>query len=95
MNLFKIPEEYREDVMKLAVMTKDRSSVLIEVEELYSSLHQRVSDRIQDERLNAWLDSQELEFDTLVNSAIGNFKAAICLDSWITGCRIEAKRKEA
>ena len=93
MNLFQIPDQFIEDVRRLADMTEDRSSVVSEVEELYGSLFERISDAVQDEELNKWLDEEFEELDPIVNRAVGNLKSAMFLDIWVKACKIENKQK--
>ena len=93
MNLFQIPDQFIEDVRRLADMTEDRSSVVSEVEELYGSLFERISDAVQDEELNKWLDGEFKELDPIVNRAVGNLKSAMFLDIWVKACKIENKQK--
>ena len=94
MNLFQIPDQFIEDVRRLAVMTEDRSSVVSEVEELYASLFERISDAVQDEELNKWLDGEFEDLDPVVCRAVGNLKSAMYLDVWVKGCKIENKRNQ-
>lgn len=93
MNLFQIPDQFIEDVRRLADMTEDRSSVVSEVEELYGSLFERISDAVQDEELNKWLDGEFKELDPIVNRAVGNLKSAMFLDIWVKACKLENKQK--
>lgn len=93
MNIFQIPDQFIEDVRRLADMTEDRSSVVSEVEELYGSLFERISDAVQDEELNKWLDGEFKELDPIVNRAVGNLKSAMFLDIWVKACKLENKQK--